>query len=161
MSKKTMEISNPCDSINHSDEKNDVLNWKEKEPGAFFKNIIKSVTKIVTEILSSSKNNITDQLKTTCEDIVHIIENTDKNNFQEQAKALYDKSKWIDDNQEYIKKAIPASSHKQFTFMLKNRQYKEIFYWIGYCSQALTLQEKKDAIKTLKDCKKQYLNLWF
>ena len=106
-------------------------------------------------------NDMKKQLKTICNDIVSIIQETNESNVKEQAQLLYDKIKWIDDHKKSIKTAIPDSSLKQFSFMLKNKQHKEICYGIWSCTEALSASQRKSAVESLKSFKEDYSKLWF
>lgn len=106
-------------------------------------------------------NDMKKQLKTICNDIVSIIQETNEGNVKEQAQLLYDKIKWIDDHKKSIKTAIPDSSLKQFSFMLKNKQHKEVCYGIWSCREALSASQRKSAVESLKSFKDDYSKLWF
>lgn len=121
--------------------------------------VIKFTIKVLC--VSSWSNSMRKQLKGICDDIVNIIQYTDENNVQEQAKALYEKFKWIDDHKASIKTAIPDPSLKQFSFMLKNNHHKESCYGIAYCREPLTTARRKESVNILKNFSKDYTKLWF
>lgn len=111
--------------------------------------------------ISVWSNDVKKQLRTTCNDIVHIIQETNEGNVQENAKILYEKIKWINTHKDSIKTAIPDSSTKRFSFIMKNIQNKERCYDIGYCRETLSASQRKSALEQLKAIEKDYSKLWF
>lgn len=102
-----------------------------------------------------------EQLKTICGEIVKLIQETNEENVQEQANALFEKIKWINDQERSIKTAIPDNSTKRFSFMLKNRQNMEICRGIAFCRDGLQSSQKTSAVESLKRFEECYSKLWF
>lgn len=121
------------------------------------------VVPFVIGVLCTSmwSNSMKKQVKSTCNDIVKLIQNTYESNVQEQANALYDKIKWIDDNEKAIRTAIPDHSTKRLMFMVRNKQHKDTCYGIGYYRGALSPSQRKSAVESLKSFEEDYSKLWF
>ena len=98
------------------------------------------------------------QLRTICDDIIHIIQETNENNVQEQAKQLHEKMKWINSNKETISTATPFST-KRISFMFKNSQNEATAY--GIANDKLSAKKKESSVIKLKSFEADYTTLWF
>lgn len=106
--------------------------------------------------VSNAKKTIEGQVKSTFDDIVKLIQETNEDNVQEKAKALYEKMKWIDRNQDAVKIAIPDQSTKLFTLLkVQNGRHKLTCQGIG--DTVLSPARKKSAVEELKSFEEDYL----
>lgn len=108
--------------------------------------------------ISIWNNYMKKQLRTICDDIIHIIQETNENNVQEQAKQLHEKMKWINSNKETISTATPFST-KRISFMFKNSQNEATAY--GIANDKLSPKKKESSVIKLKSFEADYTTLWF
>lgn len=108
--------------------------------------------------ISIWSNDMKKQLRTICNDIVHIIQETNEGNVQECAKQLHEKMKWINDHKKTISSATPSST-KRLSFMIRNSQHEAIAR--GIANGELSAKDKKSAVIKLKSFETDYATLWF